>query len=79
MKQPIAGGNFSKAFLEEVGAPPYTTKLTFVVEAGGLLNCTATYHTGEVCSEAWLTDTKTWEVQLSEDSPFRKLIQGDLS
>lgn len=69
----IPGAHFSTAFLELLQAPPYTVKLAFSCEAGGLLKCKATYWTG-IADEQ---DEKEWEVSLPKDSTLYKIITGE--
>lgn len=66
---------FSRRFLAMLKAPEHTRKLTFTIEAGGLLLCKAVYYT-DVRDE---TAEKEWEVRLPRTSTFYQLLTGDIS
>jgi hypothetical protein len=74
MKLPVPGQRFSPQFLRMLGAPEHTQQLAFKVEAGGLLQCVATYYT-DVRDE---TVVKEWVVRLEPSSAFYRLITGEL-
>jgi hypothetical protein len=71
----IASVHFSRKFMQELKAPENTTKLAFVIEAGGLLTCVATH---EVRGPLGLElAVKEWQVRLSRTSVFYQLITGE--
>ncbi len=68
----IPSHQFSAAFLKSIEAPALCKRLTFKIEAAGVLTCTAVYY-----DERRRLQTKMWEVRLHPDSTFYKLISGE--
>lgn len=69
-KELVTGNKISRSFLTLLGCPENTRKLSFSIEAGGLLKCHAESYNGfgdELVSTNWI-------VQLDPESIFYKLL-----